>query len=206
LDQGANKHHNSEVYKPHAIPKALKVISGYKDKDNRNVEVDEIMQIEEVILAEQLEDITGITCIYVPVRDVKKAAQRYETNLGCKYADGNVQNMEPDRTSAILRFPEQNGNFSEPSIRQTVPAMFLIQSRKWETGQYGFTYDGEGGNHPPIGCFITPRIQEMYSRFKENGVHIVSDIPENRPCGPNFLFRDIDRNLWEMWQAYTIVQ
>jgi catechol 2,3-dioxygenase-like lactoylglutathione lyase family enzyme len=196
LDQGANKLRNSEGYKPHVIPNALKVISGYKD--NRNVEVDEKMQIEEINLVEKLEDITGVTCIYVPVSDVNKAIQWYETNLGCKHVKG--QNIEPDMTSAILRFPEQNGNFLEPSLRQTVPAMFLVQSRQW-TGQYGFTKAGDGGNHPPIGCFITPRLQEMYSRFKENGVDIVSDIPENRPCGPNFLFRDLDGNLWEIWQA-----
>ncbi|WP_420849548.1 VOC family protein [Paenibacillus montanisoli] len=65
-------------------------------------------------------------------------------------------------------------------------------------GSLGFTFDH--GDRQPLACFITPRIQEMYNRFKANGVNIVSDIPENRPCGPNFRFCDPDGNLFEIWQ------
>lgn len=134
---------------------------------------------------EELEDITGMTCIYVPVSDVDKAVQFYDLNLGCKPAI-------KEATHAILRFPEQNGEFLGPRVRQTVPAIFLVHSK---------SSNSQIDNSIPIGCFITPRIQKMYNRFKENGVEIVSEIPENRPCGPNFLFRDLDGNMWEIWEA-----
>ncbi|WP_135557760.1 VOC family protein [Paenibacillus cymbidii] len=199
MEQGARKPRNSDGYKPRAVPEALKVVDGYKGNPDRKAEVEETMPHDETKSVEMLEDITGITCIYVPVRDVSKAIQWYETNLGCMDADKGSR-AETNPTAAILRFPEQNGKYLEAGIRQTVPAMFLIQSRQW-TNEYGFAKGGNGGNHPPIGCFITPRIQDMYNRFKQNGVDIISDIPDNRPCGPNFLFRDPDGNVWEIWQA-----
>ncbi|MBO1511237.1 VOC family protein [Metabacillus bambusae] len=155
------------------------------------------MQInEEIKLEGKLEeDITGVTCIYIPVKDVYESIKWYQKNLGCEPTNNNP--VRPGIEISILRFPDHNGNFSGPGLRQTVPAIFLITAKQ-ATGSLGFTFDS--GDRHPIACFITPRIQEMYNRFKENGVNIVSEIPENRPFGPNFRFCDPDGNMLEIWQ------
>lgn len=184
---------NSDGYKPTFVPNALKVINGHM-KNSMEVGRDEKMQIdEELKVEEHLEDITGLTCIYVPVRDVYKTAQWYEKNLGCKLREGDK--MEPGMTGAIMRFPDFNGQFPGPGLRQTVPAVFLIESRS-EGGRLGFT-NNEGVRHA-VGCFITPRIQDLFERFKENGVNIAGDI--GMTCGPNLQFFDPDGNMWEVWQ------
>jgi predicted enzyme related to lactoylglutathione lyase len=98
---------------------------------------------------------------------------------------------------SILRFPDHNGNFPEPGLRQTVPAIILVTAKEGAMC-LGFTVDSS--DRHPIACFITSRIQEMYNHFKEYGVNIVSEIPENRPFGSNFKFCDPDGNMLEIWQ------
>ncbi|MFK7692764.1 VOC family protein [Paenibacillus sp. HJGM_3] len=153
-------------------------------------------QTEEIQLEDKLEDITGITCIYVPVQDVYESVQWYRTNLGCRQPKAH-EPVKPGSGIAILRFPDQEDKLPGVGLRQTVPAMFLIQSNA-EGGRLGFT--GNNGERVPVGCFITPRIQELFDRFIENGVRIASEIPESRECGPTFKFYDLDGNLWEVWQ------
>jgi predicted enzyme related to lactoylglutathione lyase len=116
---------------------------------------------EENKSVEQIEDITGITCIYIPVNNVYESVKWYQQN----------------------------------------PALFLMGGGGGATraaGTLGFTFDK--GNRQPVACFTTPRIQEMYNRFRKNGVNVVTEIPENRPCGPNFKFCDPDGNMFELWQ------
>ncbi|UVI27274.1 VOC family protein [Paenibacillus spongiae] len=154
---------------------------------------------EEAKVEERLEDITGITCIYIPVNDVYESVKWYQKNLGFQPTDHNQ--VKPGMEIAILVFPDQNGMLPAAGIRQVVPAIFLMGGGGGATraaGSYGFTFDS--GDRQPVACFITPRIQEMYNRFKENGVNIVTEIPENRPCGPNFRFSDLEGNLLEIWQ------
>ncbi|WP_176706840.1 VOC family protein [Paenibacillus hemerocallicola] len=153
-------------------------------------------QAEEVQIDNKPEDITGITCIYVPVQDVYESVQWYRKNLGCRQP-GSHDPVKPGAGIAILRFPDHHDKLPGAGLRTTVPAMFLIQS-ELKGGRLGFT--NNNGDRVPVGCFITPRIQELFERFKENGVRITSDIPEGRECGPNFQFYDLDGNLWEVWQ------
>lgn len=151
---------------------------------------------EEIKVEERLEDITGITCMYIPVSNVYESAKWYQKNLGCQNTNPNNP-VKPGMEIAILRFPDQNGNFDEAGLRSVVPALFLGTATE-AAGSYGYTYGD--GYRQPVACFINPRIQEMYDRFKKNGVNIVTEIPENRPCGPNFRFCDPDGNLLEIWQ------
>jgi predicted enzyme related to lactoylglutathione lyase len=154
---------------------------------------------EESKVEEKLEDITGITCIYIPVNDVYESIKWYQKNLGCQPTVHNE--VKPGMEIAILRFPDQNGNFPEAGMRQTVPAIFLMGGGGGATqaaGSYGFTYDN--GYRQALACFVTPRIQDMYNRFKQNGVNIVTEIPEGSPCGPNFSFTDLEGNMLELWQ------
>lgn len=127
-------------------------------------------------MEEKLEkDITGVTCIYIPVKNVYESIKWYQKNLG--YEPTNHNPVKPGMEKSILRFPDHNGNFPGPGLRQTVPAIFLVTA-KGGAGSLGFT--DENSDRHPIVCFITPRIQEMYNRFKEeNGVNIVSESPKN---------------------------
>lgn len=61
---------------------------------------------------ESLEDITGITCIYVPVNDVYKSIQWYQKNLG--YLPANNDLVEPGMKMAVLNLPDRNGNLPSP--------------------------------------------------------------------------------------------
>jgi catechol 2,3-dioxygenase-like lactoylglutathione lyase family enzyme len=155
------------------------------------------MQInDDIKLEEKLEeDITGVSCIYIPVKDVYESIKWYKRNLGCEPTNHNP--VKPRMEISILRFPDHNGNFSGPGLRQTVPAIFLVTA-KGGAESLGYTVDRS--DRHPIACFITPHIQEMYNRFKENGVNIVSEIPENKPFGSNFKFCDPDGNMLEIWQ------
>jgi catechol 2,3-dioxygenase-like lactoylglutathione lyase family enzyme len=155
------------------------------------------MQNREENKKEFIQNITGVTCIYVPVSNVYNAVQWYEKILGCTLRKGDK--MVPDMTAAIMRFPDPDGE-PYPAKTGTVPALFLIQSRQ-DSGRYGFTLDN--GKRHAVGCFITPHIRKMYNHFRDNGVTIVSEIPENDPLAPiNFRFRDLDGNEWEIWQPY----
>ncbi|XEC96674.1 VOC family protein [Paenibacillus tarimensis] len=150
---------------------------------------------EEIKVEQKVEDITGVTCIYVPVNDVCESIKWYQKNLGCEPT--KIHPVEPGMKMAIMRFSDHNGNFPGPGLRQTVPALFLHESGE-EGGRLGFSWTLDGGKRHAVACFITPRIQELFERFKENGVNILGDIRQT--CGPNLLFSDPDGNLWEVWQ------
>ncbi|QHW33682.1 VOC family protein [Paenibacillus rhizovicinus] len=179
---------NSDGYKPHRIPNALKVIHGQTNPSLEVVMMTNDSQLEETISESKVEDIAGITCLYIPVKNVYESVKWYEKNLRCEPTSNNP--VVPGMGISIMRFPDHNGQISEAGLRSTVPALFLITAKE-------ASYNGE---RPAIACFTTPRIQEMFNRFKENGVNIVTEIPEDRPCGPNFSFCDPDGNLFELWQ------
>ena len=143
---------------------------------------------------QKLQDISGMTCIYVPVSDVYESVKWYQKNLGCQPA--NNHHVEPGMKMSILRFLDAIGNPHDPATG-SIPALFLHESGE-EGGRLGFSWTLEGGKRHAVGCFVTPRIQELFERFKENGVNIFGEIRQT--CGPNLLFSDPDGNLWEIWQ------
>ncbi|GAB6930734.1 hypothetical protein JCM10914A_47170 [Paenibacillus sp. JCM 10914] len=87
---------------------------------------------EEINAEEGMEDITGITCIYVPVNDVYDSMKWYQKNLGCQPA--NNDRVEPGMEMAVLNFPDRNGNLPSPGLRQVVPAL-LLDGNIWEVWQ-----------------------------------------------------------------------
>lgn len=143
---------------------------------------------EELSVAAETEPlIVGVTCIYVPVADVYKSIMWYRENLGCEPTDNNP--VEPGVGAAIMRFPDYE--------RTKAPAIFLVKASK-AAGTIGFTHDD--GTSAAVACFITPRIQEIYDRFKKNGVTVEGGPDDERECGPNIRFYDPDGNKWEVWQ------
>ncbi len=149
---------------------------------------------EEMNEVEKPEDITGITCIYVPVHDVFESVKWYRKNLG--YQPANEDSIGPGMKSAILNVPDRNGNLPSPGLRQVVPALFLQQSDE-EGGRLRFTSSLDDGQPHAMACFITPRIGELLERFRNNGVNILG---ERMTSGPNVTFADPDGNVWEVWQ------
>lgn len=149
---------------------------------------------EEFKLEEGLEDITGVTCIYVPVSDVYESIKWYQKNLG--YQPANNDHVEPGMVMAVLNIPDRNGNRPSPGLRQVVPALFLHKSDE-EGGRLRFSWSLDNGKPHAIACFITPRIEELSERFKKNGVNILG---ERVTSGPNITFADPDGNIWEVWQ------
>lgn len=153
------------------------------------------MQVnEENKVEEKLQDIIGMTCIYVPVSDVYESIKWYQQNLGCQ--PSNIHEMKPGMKIAILRFLDSHGNHQD-AANGSIPALFLMESGP-EGGRLGFTGTWEEPKRQAVGCFVTPRIQELFERFKENGVNIVDGIRQT--CGPNLQFFDPDGNMWEIWR------
>lgn len=188
--RSARKYQNADGYKPTLIPAALKMVR-YVDEQREETE----MQANEKIKAEErLEDITGMTCIYVPVNDVYESIQWYQKNLG--YQPANNDRVEPGMVMAVLNFPDRDGNMPSPGLRQVVPALFLHKSDE-EGGRLRFSWSLDSGKPHAMACFITPRIKELFERFKENGVKILG---ERVTSGPNITFADPDGNIWEVWQ------
>ncbi|RKN80568.1 VOC family protein [Paenibacillus ginsengarvi] len=148
---------------------------------------------EETKVEQRLRDITGITCIYVPVNDVYESVKWYQKNLGCQPT--KIHSVEPGMRMAILRFLDENGNPSHPATGP-IPAIFLLKSEE-EGGRLGFNRTEDGGKRQAVACFVTPHIKELFERFKENGVNIIG---ERVTCGPNVTFIDPDGNMWEIWQ------
>lgn len=148
-------------------------------------------QIEEIKSEKTQQDITGMTCIYVPVNDVYESVKWYQKNLGCQ--PSNIHPVEPGMEICILRFLDENGK-QHDAATGSIPALFLMGSGS-DGGRLGFTFPE--GNRQAVGCFVTPRIQELFERFKENGVNIIG---ERVTCGPNVTFADPDGNTWEIWQ------
>jgi catechol 2,3-dioxygenase-like lactoylglutathione lyase family enzyme len=149
---------------------------------------------EENQVEERLEDITGLTCIYVPVNDVYESIKWYQKNLG--YQPANNDRVEPGMAMAVLNIPDRNGDLPSAGLRQIVPALFLHKSDE-EGGRLHFSWSLDSGNPHAIACFITPRIEEIVERFKKNGVNILG---ERVTSGPNITFADPDGNIWEVWQ------
>ncbi len=147
-----------------------------------------------VSVEDGLEDITGVTCIYVPVNDVYESMKWYQKNLGYQPVDN--ERVEPGMVMAIMNFPDRNGNLPSPGLRQTVPALLLRKSDE-EGGRLRFSWSLDGGKPHAMACFITPRIDELRERFKANGVNIIG---ERVTSGPNLTFADPDGNVWEVWQ------
>lgn len=98
---------------------------------------------------------------------------------------------------SILRFPDENGTFTEAGIRNPVPALLLMEAKD-AAGTLGFPLDN--GERHPLFCFITPRIEEMYSRLEINGVKILKETLDNNPNGRNVRFCDPDGNVLELWE------
>lgn len=102
------------------------------------------MNQEEV--TQEMEDITGMTCFFVPVTDVYASVQWYRNNLGCEPTSHNP--VQPGMNRAIMRFPERDGRFAEPGLRQTVPAI-ILEETKQSRDRLGFSLDS-GKRHPGI--------------------------------------------------------
>jgi len=143
---------------------------------------------------EPLEVLTGITCIYVPVNDVYASIQWYQKNLG--YQPNPNDRIEPGMETAVLNVPDRHGNLPAPDLRQVVPALFLHKSDE-AGGRLRFSWSLNQGKPHAIACFISPRIEELLARFRENGVTIIE---ERMTSGPNITFADPDGNLWEVWR------
>jgi catechol 2,3-dioxygenase-like lactoylglutathione lyase family enzyme len=166
------------------VPIGFSILGGRGD-----MQVNDEMKVEG-----KLQDIIGMTCIYVPVSDVYESVKWYQKNLGCQ--PSGIHRVEPGMKMSILRFLDANGN-PQDAATGSIPALFLRESGV-EGGRLGFTGTWEGGQRHAVGCFVTPRIQELFERFKENGVNIEGGIRQT--CGPNLQFYDPDRNMWEIWQ------
>jgi len=122
----------------------------------------------------------GLACVYIPTRDVVKAAEWYERVLGVK-----VRLVEPG-SHAMLNMPGMG--------------MFLVQTEMETTVNYCKT---EGGEPQAAWCFSVQGIEQLHNRMTANGVR-VTELRERGGCGINFQFYDPDGNYFDVNDDHRI--
>ncbi|MBB4826188.1 catechol 2,3-dioxygenase-like lactoylglutathione lyase family enzyme [Sporosarcina luteola] len=117
---------------------------------------------------------------YIPVQDVRKSAHWYVEQLGAKL------NYE-DREKAILDLANQS--------------FFLVKAEEKESGNFK---DASG----KIRCSLTfevdgeTALQNLQRDMKKHGV-AVGEIEDRGHAGINFVFSDLDGNLFDVWSELS---
>ncbi|NIK76859.1 hypothetical protein FHS15_001984 [Paenibacillus castaneae] len=73
-------------------------------------------QNEETMVEKKVRDITGMTCLYVPVSNVYESVKWYQKNLGCQ--PSNIHAVEPGMGMAIMRFFEADGKTLQTQLQE----------------------------------------------------------------------------------------
>lgn len=117
---------------------------------------------------------------YIPVSNVEQAAQWYVEKL-------NAQLNYKDEDKAILNLADQS--------------FFLVKAKENETANF---YDGKGNTRFSL-TFEVDGIQALESlrvHFIESDVK-VGEIENRGHAGRNFVFKDLDGNLYDVWSELS---
>ncbi|GAA4829713.1 hypothetical protein GCM10023310_03350 [Paenibacillus vulneris] len=122
----------------------------------------------------------GLACVYIPTRDVVKAADWYDRMLGMK--------------SSILE-PGSHAMLSMPGM-----GLFLVHTDLESTVNF---YKQEGGEPEAAWCFSVKNIEGLYEHLKAHGVQ-VTKLRDRDDCGINFQFYDPDGNYFDVNDDHRI--
>ncbi len=122
----------------------------------------------------------GLACVYIPTRDVVRAAEWYYQMLGMK--------------ASILE-PGSHAMLSMPSM-----GLFLIHTDHESKVNF---YKEDGGEPQAAWCFSVKNIEELYNHLRANGVQ-VTELIDRHDCGINFQFYDLDGNYFDVNDDHRI--
>lgn len=118
--------------------------------------------------------------IYIPVKDVDISAEWYENKLGAELS-------YKDQDKAIINFAFQS--FFLVKSGPTESANFIDLKGK---EQFSITFEVDG----------LEVLEALHKEFIQKGI-IVGDIEDRGHSGRNFVFYDVDGNMFDVWSELS---
>lgn len=117
---------------------------------------------------------------YLPVTNIEKSTQWYVTKLGAELSyqdeDKAILNLANQSIFLVKSTTDQNANFIDI----------------YGNERFSMTFEVDGFD----------ALQSLHQQFKNSGV-IAGDIEDRGHAGNNFLFRDLDGNLFDVWSELS---
>ncbi|WP_246943206.1 VOC family protein [Bacillus pinisoli] len=117
---------------------------------------------------------------YLPVKDVKESTEWYVKKLRATLS-------YQDETKSILNLANQS--------------IFLVKSREKQNANFIDSYDNE---HFSITFEVDGLecLHLLHQEFKDSGM-IVGEIESRGHAGQNFVFQDLDGNIFDVWSQLS---
>lgn len=126
------------------------------------------------------EKILRVGTTYIPVRDIWRSSSWYVSNLGAELS-------YKDEDKAILNFANQS--------------FFLVRAKENETANF-YDYNGQERFSLTFEVNGLSALEEVHREFVKRGMK-VGDIEDRGHAGRNFVFRDPDGNLFDIWSELS---
>jgi len=126
------------------------------------------------------EKLLRVGTTYLPVQDVEVSAEWYVTHLG---AELNYK----DHDKAILNLANQSFFLVKAQENQTANFIDAYQRK-----QFSVTFEVNGER----------ALQELHEEFKNRDIKI-GPIEDRGHAGRNFVFEDVDGNLFDVWSELS---
>ncbi|MGN7402784.1 VOC family protein [Cytobacillus praedii] len=126
------------------------------------------------------EKIIRVGTTYIPVLDISRSSSWYVNNLGAELS-------YKDEDKAILNFANQS--------------FFLVKAKETETANF-YDYNGQERFSLTFEVNGLSALDEVHREFVKRGMK-VGDIEDRGHVGRNFVFRDPDGNLFDIWSELS---
>ncbi|TCJ03721.1 VOC family protein [Cytobacillus praedii] len=126
------------------------------------------------------EKIIRVGTTYIPVRDISRSSSWYVSNLGAELS-------YKDEDKVILNFANQS--------------FFLVRAKETETANF-YDYSGQERFSLTFEVNGLSALEEVHREFVKRGMK-VGDIEDRGHAGRNFVFRDPDGNLFDIWSELS---
>lgn len=128
------------------------------------------------------EKILRVGTTYIPVQNIKRAASWYVCKLGAELS-------YQDEDKAILNFANQS--------------FFLVRAKESETANF-YDYNGQKRFSLTFEVNGLSALEELHKEFLKSEIK-VEDIEDRGHAGRNFVFSDLDGNLFDVWSELSPV-
>lgn len=126
------------------------------------------------------EKLLRVGTTYIPVADIEKAKDWYVNNL-----DAELSYQDEDK--AIINLADQS--FFLVKTKENETANFIDRKGK---EHFSLTFEVDGWN----------ALEALHKELRDKGVK-VEEIEDRGHAGNNFVFRDLDENLFDVWSELS---
>jgi len=128
-----------------------------------------------------IEQLTRVGTIYLPVADIERASEWYVMKLGAEMS-------YHDEDKAILNFANQSFFLIKSPSNQS--ANFQDQ---YGNEQFSVTFEVDG----------VDVLEKLHQEFMDRGIK-VGEIEDRGHPGLNFVFSDVDGNIFDVWSELSL--